>query len=83
MTVHVSIAMDEALKAKLDALADARQLPVDSIVKEAVEAMSDQHAAFLRAVDKGLAALDAGEGVPHEDVVARLRERQAARARRA
>ena len=32
MTVHVTIALDEAVKAKLDALADARQAPIDDIV---------------------------------------------------
>ena len=36
MTVHVTIALDEAVKAKLDALADARQAPIDDIVAMAV-----------------------------------------------
>lgn len=80
MTVHVSITLDEAVKAKLDALADARSVPVDEIVAQAVTAMSEENAAFLHAVDAGLAALDAGHARPHEDVVERLRARQAERA---
>lgn len=82
MTVHVTIALDEAVKAKLDALADSRRVPVDEIVATAVSEMAAEDAAFLAAIDKGLASLDAGEGIPHEVVVAELRGRQAERARR-
>ncbi|WP_312082260.1 hypothetical protein [Brevundimonas sp.] len=90
MTVHVTIALDEAVKAKLDALADARQAPIDEIVAMAVLDMAveeeaapfvsaDDEAAFEAAVDEGLRSLDAGEDIPHEVVVAELRARQAAR----
>ena len=90
MTVHVTIALDEDVKAKLDALADARQAPIDDIVAMAVLDMAveeeaapfvsaDEEAAFAAAVDEGLRALDAGEGIRHEVVVAELRARQAAR----
>lgn len=90
MTVHVTIALDEAVKAKLDALADARQAPIDEIVAMAVldlvEAApfvsADDEAAFEAAVDEGLRSLNAGEGIPHEVVVAELRARQAARPQR-
>ncbi|QYF87148.1 CopG family ribbon-helix-helix protein [Brevundimonas sp. PAMC22021] len=81
MTVHVTIALDDAVKAKLDALADARRVPVDEIVTQAVSQLAADDAAFHAAVEAGLASLDAGRGVPHEDVVARLRARQAKRAR--
>ncbi|GAW41448.1 hypothetical protein SH203_01854 [Brevundimonas sp. SH203] len=95
MTVHVTIALDEAVKAKLDALADARQAPIDDIVAMAVLDMAvldmavedeavpflsaEEEAAFHAAVDEGLRSLDAGGGIPHEVVVAELRARQAAR----
>ena len=93
MTVHVTIALDEAVKAKLDALADARQAPIDDIVAmavldmavedEAVPFMSaEEEAAFHAAVDEGLRSLDAGGGIPHEVVIAELRARQAARTQR-
>lgn len=83
MTVHVSIAMDEVVKAQLDALADARRLPLDAVVAEAVTALASRNNAFLTAVDQGLSSLAAGRGAPHEEVVARLRKRQADRARQA
>lgn len=82
MTVHVTIALDEAMKAKLDALADSRRVPVDEIVAAAVSEMAAEDAALLAAVDKALASLNAGEGIPHEVVVAELRAQQARRARR-
>ena len=64
MTVHVTIALDEDVKAKLDALADARQAPIDDIVAMAVLDMAveeeaapfvsaDEEAAFAAAVDEG------------------------------
>ena len=50
MTVHVTIALDEAVKAKLDALADARQAPIDDIVAMAVWDMAvEEEAAAFRA----------------------------------
>ena len=93
MTVHVTIALDEAVKAKLDALADARQAPIDDIVAMAVLDMAvedeavpfmfaEEEAAFEAAIDEGLRSLDAGKGIPHEVVVAELRARQAARTQR-
>ena len=83
MTVHVTIAMDEAVKAKLDALAHGRGVPVDEIVASAVADRAAQEAAFLAAVDEGLKSLDAGEGVPHDDVVAEVMRQRALRNRAA
>lgn len=83
MTVHVTIEMDEAVKAKLDALAGSRQAPIDEIVAQAVSEMAAEDAAFLAAVDAGLASLDAGEGIPHEEVVAEAMRRRAERNRAA
>jgi predicted transcriptional regulator len=83
MTVQFSITMDEAVKARLDALADARRVPLDAVVAEAVTALANQDDCFLTAVDQGLASLAAGRVSSHEDVVSRLRQRQAGRARQA
>ena len=81
MTVHVTIEMDEAVKAKLDALADSRRLRVDEIIAYAVTEMAADNDAFLAAVDEGLASLDRGEGIPHEEVVADAMRRRAERNR--
>lgn len=90
MTVQVTIALDEAVKAKLDALADARQAPIDDIVAMAVWDMvveeeaapvvsAHEEAAFEAAVERGLNALAEGRVHSHEDVVAALAAQRAAR----
>lgn len=90
MTVQVTIALDEAIKAKLDALADARQAPIDDIVAMAVWDMvaeeevapfvsPHEEAAFEAAVERGLNALAEGRVHSHEDVVAALAAQRAAR----
>jgi len=76
MTVHVTIEMDEAVKARLDAAALARGSSPDAVVAEALVALSDEDAALAAAVAEARASLDAGKGIPHEEVVARLRARR-------
>ena len=48
----------------LDALQD---LPADATIDDAIERL-----VFLAKVDAGLAELDAGEGIPHDEVKRRL-----------
>lgn len=83
MTVHVTVEMDEAVKAKLDALAVSRGVSVDDLIAYAVSEMAAEDDAFLAAVDEGLTSLDRGEGVPHEEVVAEAMRRRADRTRAA
>ena len=40
-----------------------RELPADATIDDAIERL-----VFLARIDEGLAQLDAGEGVPHEEV---------------
>jgi predicted transcriptional regulator len=82
MTVHVSIAMDETVKAQLDALALTRDLSPDVVVAEAVSAMAADDARLVAAVDVGLASLNAGRGIAHDDVVTALAQARAMRAAR-
>ena len=44
-----------------------RDLPVDATVDDAIERL-----VFLAKIEEGLAQLDRGEGVPHDDVKRRL-----------
>lgn len=83
MTVHVTIEMDEAVKAKLDALAAYRGVSLDDLISQEISAMAAENDAFLAAVDKGLASLDAGDSVSHEEVVADVMRRRAERNRAA
>ena len=48
----------------LDAVQD---LPVDATFDDAIERL-----VFLAKIDEGLAELDAGEGIPHDEVKRRL-----------
>ena len=81
MTVHVTIAMDEAVKAKLDALADGRGVAVDEIVASAVTDMAAEEDAFLAAVDAGLKSLDDAASISHDAVVAEAMHRRTQRNR--
>jgi predicted transcriptional regulator len=45
----------------------ADELPADATFEDAIERL-----VFLAKIDAGLAQLDAGEGVPHDDVKRRL-----------
>ena len=44
-----------------------RELPADATVDDAIERL-----VFLAKIDEGLAQLDRGEGVPHDEVKRRL-----------
>lgn len=44
-----------------------RELPEDASVDDAIECL-----VFLAKIDEGLAQLDQGEGIPHEEVKRRL-----------
>ena len=44
-----------------------RELPADATVDDAIERL-----VFLARIDEGLAQLDRGEGVPHDEVKRRL-----------
>ena len=76
MTVHVTIEMDEAVKAKLDALADLSGRPSGDLLVEAAERIARERDLLDAAIAEAEASLVAGEGIPHEDVVARLHARR-------
>lgn len=59
-------------EAKLNQLAAERGLEPESLVHEAVERFIDYDDWFIREVEKGLAQIDAGEVLEHEEVGRRL-----------
>jgi len=77
MTVHVTIEMDEAVKAKLDAYSMSWGRPTGDLLVEAAERISREHDALEVAIAEAEASLAAGKGIPHDEVVARLRSRRA------
>ena len=76
MTVHVTIALDEAVKARLDAVALAEGRQSGDLLVEAAERIAHEEAALEAAIAEGEASLAAGKGIPHEEVVAQLRARR-------
>ena len=77
MTVHVTIEMDEDVKARLDALSASRGRPSGDLLVEAAQRIAHEQDALDAAIAEAEASLAAGKGVSHEEVVARLRARRA------
>jgi len=61
------------VEAKLSRLAAEQGRDRDSLVVEAVERMVDHDAWFVAEVEKGLADLERGEVLSHEDLGKRIR----------
>ena len=77
MTVHVTIAMDEAVKAKLDAAAFAQGRQPGDLLIDAAQRIVQEEAALEAAIAEGEASLAAGRGISHEEVVEALHARRA------
>lgn len=60
------------LQAKLDKVAAQQGRDVQSLVQEAVQRLVDYDQWFVREVEKGLAQIERGEVLEHEEVGARL-----------
>jgi predicted transcriptional regulator len=71
MEVHLS---DEQ-EARLTEIASRSGTSADELVQDAVSRYLDNDGRFVDAVLKGLASLDSGEFVSHDEVGARLRRR--------
>jgi predicted transcriptional regulator len=75
MSSELFVTLDNDQKARIDAIAEARQETTAEILGEAVAHYLDYDAWFRREVDKGLASLARGEGHDLEDVAASFRQR--------
>ena len=78
MVVHLS----PELQAKLDRLAAQQGRDTETLVHEALERLVGYDEWFLREVEKGLAQLERGETLDHEEVAARIEKRIAEKQRR-
>ncbi len=63
------------LQAKLDEVAAQQGRDAQSLVQEAVQRLVDYDQWFVREVEKGLAQIERGEVLEHEEVGARLEKR--------
>ena len=60
------------VQAKINRLASERGRAAEQLVLEIVETYIDHDQWFRAEVQKGLAQLDRGESIPHEEVVAQI-----------
>jgi predicted transcriptional regulator len=68
----MQVELTPELQAKLEAVAAQQGRDAQSLVKEAVERLVDYDQWFVREVEKGLAQIEGGEVLEHEEVGARL-----------
>jgi predicted transcriptional regulator len=71
-TDGMEINLSPELQAKLDRLASQQGRDSASLVHEAVERLVGYDEWFIRRVEKGLAQIDRGEVLEHEEVAARM-----------
>jgi predicted transcriptional regulator len=78
----MEIKLSPDLQAKLDRIASQQGRDSESLVHEAVERLADYDDWFIRQVEKGLAQIDRGEVVKHEEVATRMENLIAQKQRR-
>jgi predicted transcriptional regulator len=71
-TYQMQVNLPPELQAKLDRLAAQQGREPESLVNEAVERLVGYDEWFVRQVEKGLAQVERGEVLEHEQVVAKM-----------
>ncbi len=75
----MEVILSPDLQAKLTRVAQDRGTDAQALAREAIERLVDYDDWFMREVEKGLAQIERGETLSHEEVGARLQERLTAR----
>ena len=70
----MTIRLDPQLKAKLGKLAEGTRRSRSFLAAEAVETYVDRELAIIEGIERGLADVEAGRTVSHEDAMASLRQ---------
>lgn len=73
-TETMTIRLDAQLKAKLGKLAEGTRRSRSFLAAEAVETYVDRELAILEGIERGLADVEAGRMVRHEDAMASIRD---------
>lgn len=73
----MEVTLSADLQAKLARVARDRGTDAQELAREAIERLVDYDDWFVREVEKGLAQIERGETLSHEEVGARLSERLA------
>ena len=77
MTKHISIELTDDQEAQLKVMAARDSTTMENLAAELIRKSVDYDAWFVAEVQKGLDSADRGELIPHEDVVAQMRELRA------
>jgi predicted transcriptional regulator len=70
----MTIRLDPQLKAKLGKLAEGTRRSRSFLAAEAVESYVDRELAIIEGIERGLADVEAGRTVSHEDAIATVRQ---------
>ena len=73
----MEVALSPELQAKLARIAKERGTDPQILAREAIERLVEYDEWFVREVDKGLAQIDIGQTLSHEEVGARLNKQLA------
>lgn len=76
MTRHVTVELTEAQAAVLDSEAAREAKPIEAVVADLIQRQVEYDAWFRAEVQKGIDQADRGEGIAHEEVVARAAKRR-------
>jgi predicted transcriptional regulator len=71
----VEVTLSAELHAKLTRMAQERGTHPEALAREAIQRLVDYDDWFVREVEKGLAQIQRGETLSHEEVGARLEKR--------
>lgn len=74
-TPIMEVTLSPKLQAKLTRIASERGTDAQALAREAIERMVEYDDWFIREVDKGLAQIERGETLTHEEVGAQLEQR--------
>jgi predicted transcriptional regulator len=78
-TVTITARIPASLAKRLEAYAKAAKRTRSWVVQDILDRYVDNEMTIVEAVNEGLRELDAGLGVPHEDVVRRWKAKSAER----
>jgi len=78
-SVTITARIPASLAKRLEAYAKAAKRTRSWVVQDILDRYVDGEIAFVEAVNVGLRELDAGLGIPHEEVFRKLREKSAER----
>ncbi len=74
-TSTFSVRIEDALREQYDQLAQATDRSRNDLMKDALEQYAAEKLAKIALVQEGLDKLQAGRGIPHDEVIALLQER--------